>query len=69
MEFEAMMRMLDNAVSFLDITIRYIIHILLYIVVYIINSERKIYSYYFTLIRIIVNNSCYLTGNLVSRKK
>ena len=43
MEFEAMMRMLDNAVSFLDITIRYIIHILLYIVVYIINSERKIY--------------------------
>ena len=25
MEFEAMMRMLDNAVSFLDITIRYII--------------------------------------------
>ena len=23
MEFEAMMRMLDNAVSFLDITIRY----------------------------------------------
>ena len=30
---------------------------------------NKFYSYYFTLYTIIVNNSRYWTGNLVSRKK